>query len=312
MQITQGAISEQARGSKMPAVEEEEGGIKRALVSPLKRKMKEVEEEGEEGIKRALVSPLKRKTGGIIEMWITDESYASPVKEAKVLESLDLADDLNLEEEKVEKTGEMEEVLNGTVDSSCSSSVNFSDLLESSADPDIEIKEVELGDESVGADDESCAKFPSDKVSLSCDTGGQTFPKGGKEEERQLVYKHLKVKDDGEHETQAKTEEGENYHKLERTEEEWGASEKSNEQVKHETTNVKEDAETSQGNSVEVKNLGDEPKGFSKHHKVPVEDRKLPIEVVDLDSEEEEESIHRSAGGVTVRFVSSGVFSYIC
>ena len=45
----------------MPAVEEEEGGMKRALVSP-----------------------LKRKTGGIIEMWITDESYASPVKEAKV------------------------------------------------------------------------------------------------------------------------------------------------------------------------------------------------------------------------------------
>merc|ERR1719341_464036 len=143
---------------------------------------------------------------------------------------------------------------------------------------------------------------PSDKVSLSCDTGGQTFPKGGKEEERQLVYKHLKVKDDGEHETQAKTEEGENDHKLERIEEEWGASKKSNEQVKHEKTNVKENAETSQGNSVEVKNLGDESKGFSKHHKVPVEDRKLPIEVVELDSEEEEEeSIHHSAGGVTVR-----------
>ena len=111
MNISRGAISEE--DSKMPAMEEGEGEIRRALVSP-----------------------LKRKTGGIIEMWITDESYTSPVKGAKVLESLDIADDLNLDEEKVEQT---EEMLNGTVDSSCSSSVNISDLLESSADPDVGI-----------------------------------------------------------------------------------------------------------------------------------------------------------------------------
>ena len=138
LKFTLGAISEQAQDSKMPAVEEEMEGTKRALVSPLKRKVEEV--EGERGTKRAMVSPIKRKTGGIIEMWITDESYTSPVKEVKIQGTLDLADDLNLDEEKVE-TGEEEkkekEVLKGSVDSSFSSSVHASDLLESSADPDI-------------------------------------------------------------------------------------------------------------------------------------------------------------------------------
>ena len=299
MKITQGAISDQARDSKMPAVEEEEdGGVKRDLISPLKRKV----EEG--GIKRALVSPSKRRTGGIIEMWITDESYTSPVKETKVLESLDLADDLNLDEEKVEKE-EKEEMLNSTVDSSFSSSVNddsellqssvnISDLLESSTDPDVEIKEVELGDESVGAgDDEPCEVLPSDirskdKATLSSDTGGQRFSKE-EGEEGQHAFRDLKVKDDnGEHETKAKTEEGEDEQKLERTEEKWGTSVKNshNEQGKHEESSGKDNVK------------------IDEDHKVPVEDRKMPIEVVDLDSDEEEEeqeTIHPNAGGSTVR-----------
>ena len=42
--------------------------------------------------------------------------------------------------------------------------------------------------------------------------------------------------------------------------------------------------------------------------KVPVEDRTVPVEEVKLESEEiEEKAIH----GVTVRYVSSGIFSHV-
>ena len=288
LKITQEAISEQVRDSRMPAVEEEGRGIKNTLVSPL----------------------LKRKTGGVIEMWITDESYTSPVKEAKVLESLDLADDLNPDEEKVEKTEEEKE---GEVDLSFS---NTSDLLQSSADPDVEIEEVELGDEGVGgAREESCDKFPSSKVGLSSDSGGHRFSKTSEEkdekEEGQLVFNDMKAKDNDAHESKAKTEEGVDDQKFERTEDEEEASEKStnsnhNEQKdKHGEISVKENAKTNKGNYVEVINLGQESKEYGKDCKVLVEARKVPVEVVELDSEEEEEemeeeeAVHRSAGGGT-------------
>ena len=263
--------------------------------------MPAVEEEGR-GIKNTLVSPLlKRKTGGVIEMWITDESYTSPVKEEKVLESLDLADDLNLDEEKVEKTEEEKE---GEVDLSFS---NTSDLLQSSADPDVEIEEVELGDESVGG---ASDKFPSSKVGLSSDSGRHRFSKTSEDkdekEEGQLVFKDMKAKDNDAHESKAKTEEGVDDQKFERTEDEEEASEEStnsnhNEQKdKHGELSVKENAKTNKGNDVEVINLGQESKEYGKDCKVLVEDRKVPVEVVELDSEEEEmeeEVVYRSAGG---------------
>ena len=291
----------------MPAVEEEEEGTKRALLSPLKRKVEEVQ-GGERGTKRAMVSPLKRKTGGIIEMWTTDESYTSPVKEAKILETLDLADDLNLDEEKVKTTEEKKEkeVPKSSVDSSFSSSVHASDLLERSTDPDIEIEEVELGDESVGASDES-----GDKVTSS-QTGRQRFSKTGEQEEAeesQLISKDMRVKDDGDREgdhegLKAKTAESDNDLKLDWTAEERKASIKSINSNHDEQASAKENAKTSQGHGVEVINLGQESTGFGKGRKFPVEDRKVPVEVVELDSEEEmdEETVHHSTGGVTVRY----------
>ena len=232
-----------------------------------------------------------------------------PVKETKIQGTLDLADDLNLDEEKVETTEEKEkeeEVLKGSVDSSFSSSVHASDLLESSTDPDIEIEEVELGDESVGASDES-----GDKVTSS-QTGRQRFSKTGEQEEAeegQLISKDMRVKDDGDrkgdHEgLKAKTAESDNDLKLDRTAEERKASIKSINSNHDELASAKENAKTSQGHGVEVINLGQESTGFGNDRKVPVEDRKVPVEVVELDSEEEmdEEAIHHSTGGVTVRY----------
>ena len=193
-------------------------------------------------MKRSLVSPSppKRKTGGIIEMWITDENYTSPVKESKCSnrERIVLADDLNLAEEKVDEAEEeVEKVLNKTVDSSISSSLNISDLLESSVDPDIEIEELELGECDV-LEGEKTAN--SDKVPPSSDTDRPMFSTIGEEEEMQ----------------------GEG--------------------------------------SVGVINLGQKSKVF-------MEDRKVPVEVVDLDSEVEEEGGKKEAiplrsKGITVRY----------
>ena len=193
-------------------------------------------------MKRSLVSPSppKRKTGGIIEMWITDENYTSPVKESKCSnrERIVLADDLNLAEEKVDEAEEeVEKVLNKTVDSSISSSLNTSDLLESSVDPDIEIEELELGECDV-LEGEKTAN--SDKVPPSSDTDRPMFSTIGEEEEMQ----------------------GEG--------------------------------------SVGVINLGQKSKVF-------MEDRKVPVEVVDLDSEVEEEGGKKEAiplrsKGITVRY----------
>ena len=196
-------------------------------------------------VKRSLVSPSppKRKTGGIIEMWITDENYTSPVKESKCSnrERIVLADDLNLAEEKVDEAEEeVEKVLNKTVDSSISSSLNISDLLESSVDPDIEIEELELGECDV-LEGEKTAN--SDKVPPSSDTDRPMFSKIGEEEEMQV-----------------KQGEG----------------------------------------SVGVINLGQKSKVF-------MEDRKVPVEVVDLDSEVEEEGGKKEAiplrsKGIAVRY----------
>ena len=193
-------------------------------------------------MKRSLVSPSppKRKTGGIIEMWITDENYTSPVKESKCSnrERIVLADDLNLAEEKVDEAEEeVEKVFNKTVDSSISSSLNISDLLESSVDPDIEIEELELGECDV-LEGEKTAN--SDKVPPSSDADRPMFSKIGEEEEMQ----------------------GEG--------------------------------------SVGVINLGQKSKVF-------MEDRKVPVEVVDLDSEVEEEGGKKEAiplrsKGITVRY----------
>ena len=193
-------------------------------------------------MKRSLVSPSppKRKTGGIIEMWITDENYTSPVKESKCSnrERTVLADDLNLAEEKVDEAEEeVEKGLNKTVDSSISSSLNISDLLESSVDPDIEIEELELGECDVLEGEKTAI---SDKVPPSSDTDRPMFSTIGEEEEMQ----------------------GEG--------------------------------------SVGVINLGQKSKVF-------MEDRKVPVEVVDLDSEVEEEGGKKEAiplrsKGITVRY----------
>ena len=193
-------------------------------------------------MKRSLVSPSppKRKTGGIIEMWITDENYTSPVKESKCSnrERIVLADDLNLAEEKVDEAEEeVEKVFNKTVDSSISSSLNISDLLESSVDPDIEIEELELGECDV-LEGEKTAN--SDKVPPLSDTDRPIISTIGEEEEMQ----------------------GEG--------------------------------------SVGVINLGQKSKVF-------MEDRKVPVEVVDLDSEVEEEGGKKEAiplrsKGITVRY----------
>ena len=134
-----GTFTEKVKHFKMPAVEEEE--------------------EGEVGVmRRANLSPPKRKTGGIIEMWITNESYPSPTKESKVSgdEGDIIFDDLNVGEERINKN-DGEEV---EVESSDSNSLNNSELLDSSTDHekevdrsfDPEIVIEELCDESVGGD----------------------------------------------------------------------------------------------------------------------------------------------------------------
>ena len=196
-------------------------------------------------VKRSLVSPSppKRKTGGIIEMWITDENYTSPVKESKCSnrERIVLTDDLNLAEEKVDEAEEeVEKGLNKTVDSSISSSLNISDLLESSVDPDIEIEELELGECDV-LEGEKTAN--SDKVPPLSDTDRPIISTIGEEEEMQV-----------------KQDEG----------------------------------------SVGVINLGHRSKVF-------MEVRKVPVEVVDLDSEVEEEGGKKEAiplrsKGIAVRY----------
>ena len=145
----------------------------------------EEEEEGEVGVmRRANLSPPKRKTGGIIEMWITNESYLSPTKELKVLgdegDSETILDDLNVGEERISKNDGEEEVETEST-SIDSNSLNNSELLDSSTDyekgvdrsfdPEIVIEE--LCDESVGGDS-----------GISLKKEGQTFPK--KEEGKRL------------------------------------------------------------------------------------------------------------------------------
>ena len=139
-----GTFTEKVQHFKMPAVEEEE-------------------EEGEVGVmRRANLSPPKRKTGGIIEMWITNESYPSPTKELKVLgdegDNETILDHLNVGEERISKNDGEEEV---EVESTDSNSLNNSELLDSSTDhekevdrsfdPEIVIEEL-CDDESVGGD----------------------------------------------------------------------------------------------------------------------------------------------------------------
>ena len=124
----------------------------------------EEEEEGEVGVmRRANLSPPKRKTGGIIEMWITNESYPSPKKESKVSgdegDNEIILDDLNVGEERISKNyGEEVEMESTSTDSN---SLNNSELLDSSTDhekevdrsfdPEIVIEEL-CDDESVGGD----------------------------------------------------------------------------------------------------------------------------------------------------------------
>ena len=125
----------------------------------------EEEEEGEMGVmRRTNLSPPKRKTGGIIEMWITNESYPSPTKELKVLgdegDSEIILDDLNVGEERISKNDGEEEVETEST-SIDSNSLNNSELLDSSTDhekeadrsfdPEIVIEEL-CDDESVGGD----------------------------------------------------------------------------------------------------------------------------------------------------------------
>ena len=149
----------------------------------------EDEEEGEVGVmRRANLSPPKRKTGGIIEMWITNESYPSPAKESKVTgdegDSEIIFDDLNVGEERINKNdGEEVEV---EVESTDSNSLNNSELLDSSTDhekevdrsfdPEIVIEEL-CDDESVGGDSD-----------ISLEREGQTSPKK-EEEKRQNEFK---------------------------------------------------------------------------------------------------------------------------
>ena len=128
----------------------------------------EEEEEGEVGVmRRTNLSPPKRKTGGIIEMWITNESYPSPAKESKVTgdegDSEIIFDDLNVGEERINKNDE-EEV---EVESTESNSLNNSELLDSSTDHEIEVDrsfdpeiviEELCDDESVGGDSDISLK----------------------------------------------------------------------------------------------------------------------------------------------------------
>ena len=164
-----GTFTEKVKHFKMPAVEDEE--------------------EGEVGVmRRANLSPPKRKTGGIIEMWITNESYPSPAKESKVTgdegDSEIIFDDLNVGEERINKNdGEEVEV---EVESTDSNSLNNSELLDSSTDhekevdrsfdPEIVIEEL-CDDESVGGDSD-----------ISLEREGQTSPKK-EEEKRQNEFK---------------------------------------------------------------------------------------------------------------------------
>ena len=146
----------------------------------------EEEEEGEVGVmRRANLSPPKRKTGGIIEMWITNESYPSPTKELKVSgdegDNEIILDDLNVGEERISKNDGEEEVETEST-SIDSNSLNNSELLDSttdhekevdrSFDPEIVIEEL-CDDESVGGDSD-----------ISLKKEGQTFPK--KEEGKRL------------------------------------------------------------------------------------------------------------------------------